>query len=177
LKEVEKAASKTKGVNSMLVKDIVQSLCDDGLVDFEKIGSSNYYWSFNSKVVNVKRQRIDALKKQLGDLEKKQASVDEQLAQYDISAEDAAIRDKEMAELTELKKEHERLKKEVLKYRDCDPVLFKQAKEDVEMALEAANRWTDNIMTLMTYCKKTFNVEENDFSQMFGVPKDMDYLE
>jgi hypothetical protein len=27
----------------------VQSLVDDGMVELEKIGSANYYWSFQSK--------------------------------------------------------------------------------------------------------------------------------
>jgi len=177
LKEVEKAASKNKGVNSMLVKEIVQSLCDDGMVDFEKIGSSNYYWSFASKVVNVKRQRLDGLRAQAADLEKKLKDVDAQLEQYNISDEEAAQRVKELAELDALKAENDKLKKELLKYRDCDPAVLKQQKEDIEVALESANRWTDNVMSLMSYCKKNFNIEENQFTEMFGVPKDFDYLE
>jgi hypothetical protein len=32
------------------VKEILQQLVDDGLVDAEKIGTSNYFWSFPSKV-------------------------------------------------------------------------------------------------------------------------------
>lgn len=28
------------------VKDVVQNLVDDGLVDTDKIGTSVYYWSF-----------------------------------------------------------------------------------------------------------------------------------
>lgn len=32
------------------VKDVLQSLVDDGLVTVEKIGTSNYYWSFPSDV-------------------------------------------------------------------------------------------------------------------------------
>lgn len=31
------------------VKDVVQSLVDDSIVDFEKIGSQNFYWAFPSK--------------------------------------------------------------------------------------------------------------------------------
>jgi hypothetical protein len=32
------------------VKDVLQSLVDDGLVTVEKIGTSNYYWSFPSTI-------------------------------------------------------------------------------------------------------------------------------
>ncbi len=37
----------------MSVKDVVQSLVDDGLVDSERIGTSNYFWSFPSKTANI----------------------------------------------------------------------------------------------------------------------------
>ena len=37
---------------SMSVKDVLQSLVDDGLVDSDRIGTSNYFWAFPSKVAN-----------------------------------------------------------------------------------------------------------------------------
>jgi hypothetical protein len=33
----------------MAIKDVLQALVDDTLVDCEKVGSSNYYWAFPSK--------------------------------------------------------------------------------------------------------------------------------
>ena len=70
LKELEKIAPKEKGGRSCLkklqstpilsisssgivsqsVKDVVQSLVDDDLVDTDKIGTSVYFWAFPSKV-------------------------------------------------------------------------------------------------------------------------------
>lgn len=37
---------------SMSVKEVLQSLVDDGLVDSDRIGTSNYFWSFPSKAAN-----------------------------------------------------------------------------------------------------------------------------
>ena len=37
---------------SMSVKDILQSLVDDALVDSDRIGTSNYFWAFPSKAIN-----------------------------------------------------------------------------------------------------------------------------
>ena len=37
----------------MTVKDVLQSLVDDGMVDQEKVGTSNYFWAFPSKGINV----------------------------------------------------------------------------------------------------------------------------
>lgn len=177
LKEVEKLASKEKGVNSMLVKDIVQALVDDNLVDTDKIGASNYYWSFPSKVAQVKRQQLAALEKQVEELEAKLKDIDRQLEQYDLSDKEAVQRDKELAELEELQATNDKLHKKLLEYRDCDPDVLEQGKKDIEVSLEAANRWTDNVMNAMSYCKKNFDMAEEVFCQHFNVPRELDYIE
>jgi hypothetical protein len=46
IKEVESIASKRTGISSMQIKDILKMLIDDGLVQCEKCGISNIYWSF-----------------------------------------------------------------------------------------------------------------------------------
>ena len=38
-----------KGIISQSVKEVLTSLCDDGLVDTEKVGTSVYFWAFPSK--------------------------------------------------------------------------------------------------------------------------------
>ena len=40
---------KEKGITSMSVKEILQSLVDDGMVDTDKIGTCVYFWAFPSK--------------------------------------------------------------------------------------------------------------------------------
>ncbi|CAG2103260.1 unnamed protein product [Medioppia subpectinata] len=52
LKELEKLGPKLKGVVMQSVKEIVQSLVADDLVETDKIGSSTYFWSFPSKALN-----------------------------------------------------------------------------------------------------------------------------
>ncbi len=37
---------------SMSVKDVLQSLVDDAMVDTERIGTSNYFWSYPSKALH-----------------------------------------------------------------------------------------------------------------------------
>ena len=39
-------------LDAMSVKDILQSLVDDDMVDTERIGTSNYFWAFPSKALN-----------------------------------------------------------------------------------------------------------------------------
>ena len=40
------------------MKDVVQSLVDDGLVDTDKIGTSVYFWAFPSKALQVANQLL-----------------------------------------------------------------------------------------------------------------------
>lgn len=44
--ELEKIAPKEKGITAQSVKEVIQALVDDHLVDSEKIGTSIYFWSF-----------------------------------------------------------------------------------------------------------------------------------
>ena len=59
LKDVEKAAAK-RGVVFQAVKDVVQSLIDDSLVHVDKIGTSNWYWSFPGEASAKLRSRRSA---------------------------------------------------------------------------------------------------------------------
>ena len=49
----------------MSVKDVLQSLVDDNMVDSERVGTSNYYWAFPSKALNTRKRRLDELDKQV----------------------------------------------------------------------------------------------------------------
>jgi hypothetical protein len=57
LKEIEALASR-RGVVQQSVKDVNQSLVDDNLVCMDKIGSSNFFWSFPLKVYVEKKNTL-----------------------------------------------------------------------------------------------------------------------
>ena len=61
LKELEKIAPKEKGITSMSVKDVLQSLVDDNMVDSERIGTSNYFWAYPSKGLNTRKRKHEGL--------------------------------------------------------------------------------------------------------------------
>jgi hypothetical protein len=58
LKDIEKAAVK-RGIVYQAIKEVLESLVGDSLVEVEKIGSSNFYWSLPSKVYQVKRNTLE----------------------------------------------------------------------------------------------------------------------
>ena len=45
----------------MAIKDVLQSLVDDGMVDTDKVGSSNYFWSFPGKASATVRCHLFSL--------------------------------------------------------------------------------------------------------------------
>ena len=61
LKELEKVAQTTKKIPFPIVKDLLKSLCDDGMVQTDRIGTSNYFWSFPSQVMHALQGRKKAL--------------------------------------------------------------------------------------------------------------------
>ncbi|KAK2541661.1 Mnd1 [Columba guinea] len=68
LKDIEKIAPKEKGITSVSVKEILQSLVDDGMVDTDRIGTSNYFWAFPSKALHARKRKLEDLESQTKDM-------------------------------------------------------------------------------------------------------------
>lgn len=47
----------------------------------------------------------------------------------------------------------------------------------VKEAKEGADRWTDNIFALQTYCANNFDIGRADFAVQFAIPEDFDYVQ
>ncbi|KAI1787852.1 hypothetical protein LXA43DRAFT_1097859 [Ganoderma leucocontextum] len=62
-------APKMKGIVSQSVKDVLQSLVDDGLVQADKIGSCNFFWSFPSQRGAIMQTRLATVKEQQASLQ------------------------------------------------------------------------------------------------------------
>lgn len=50
---------------AMSVKEVLQSLVDDGMVDTDRIGTSNYFWAFPSKALHARKRKLEALETQV----------------------------------------------------------------------------------------------------------------
>ncbi|XP_023216423.1 meiotic nuclear division protein 1 homolog isoform X2 [Centruroides sculpturatus] len=176
LKELEKIAPKEKGIVSQSVKDVVQSLVDDGLVDTDKIGTSVYFWSFPSKATNSRKRKLQDLETQIEESKKQLSGLSEQLNKAQVGKEETNERIELLKELESMEKERDKLKSDLKKYQDCDPKMLESMKNQTAVAKEAANRWTDNIYALKSWCKKKFFIEESVINKQFSIPEDIDYL-
>lgn len=61
LKDLERLA-KEKGLNQNQVKEILNLLVDDGLIDSDRIGSSLFYWSFPNKTLKLQQKKLNELR-------------------------------------------------------------------------------------------------------------------
>ncbi|XP_061048489.1 tripartite motif-containing protein 2 isoform X1 [Eubalaena glacialis] len=207
LKDMEKIAPKEKGITAMSVKEVLQSLVDDGMVDCERIGTSNYYWAFPSKALHARKRKLEVLESQeenprmppfpnrlpfivslakseihahagrLSEGNQNHANLQKSIEKAKIGRHETEERTLLAKELSSLRDQRERLKAEVEKYKECDPQVVEEIRQANEVAKEAANRWTDNIFAIKSWAKRKFGFEENKIDKNFGIPEDFDYID
>ncbi|KAJ3860256.1 meiotic nuclear division protein 1, partial [Lentinula novae-zelandiae] len=147
LKELEKLGPKLKGIVSQSVKEVLQSLVDDGLVQGDKI----VFWSFPSHQGAVIQGRVDNAKEmkisqQTQLLEIQQSIEREKSTRIESESRTAAI-----AKLQYMKKELAKLDEELTAYGACDPVRLEETRRAITLGKEAAIRWTENYSALLPH--------------------------
>lgn len=176
LKELEKIAPKLKGITSMSVKDVLQSLVDDDLVDSDRIGTSNYFWAFPSKASNQRKRKSKDLQEQLSESERKRQSMEEQVQTASVGREESDERNGLLKSLQERQSLKKRLVNELSQYKDCDPATITNIREQTRVAVDATNRWTDNVFSVKSWCKNKFGLEDSAIDKQFSIPDDFDYV-
>ncbi|XP_075786192.1 meiotic nuclear division protein 1 homolog isoform X2 [Pelodiscus sinensis] len=177
LKDLEKIAPKEKGITTMSVKEILQSLVDDGMVDTDRIGTSNYFWAFPSKALHARKRKLEALESQFAESSQKKERLQQSIEKSKIGRQDTAERAALIKELAALREKKEQLKAEIDTYQECDPDVVEEIRQANKVAKEAANRWTDNIFSIKSWAKRKFGFEENRIDKSFGIPEDFDYID
>ncbi|KAJ8923222.1 hypothetical protein NQ315_001777 [Exocentrus adspersus] len=177
LKELEKLAPKEKGIVANSVKVVVQQLVEDGLIDTDKIGGSIYFWSFPSKAIKTKKRKLEDLQSNLEESAKKLKKVEETISGTKESEDESNQRNKVLDENGDMELELHKLKQQLKQCEENDPETYKAILRKTNELKDAANRWTDNIFAVKTWCKRKFCVEDNVFHKQFGIPEDLDYIE
>ncbi|XP_041075442.1 meiotic nuclear division protein 1 homolog isoform X3 [Polyodon spathula] len=149
LKDIEKIAPKTKGITPMSVKEVLQSLVDDGMVDSERHAEG-------SQRKTVLQQGIEKAK---------------------VGRQETEDRAALLKELQVLREQRNQLRAEVEKYRECDPEVVEEIRQSNKIAKDAANRWTDNVFAIKGWAKRKFGFEESRIDKTFGIPEDFDYID
>ncbi|XP_076434772.1 meiotic nuclear division protein 1 homolog isoform X4 [Babylonia areolata] len=150
LKDLERMAPKEKGITSQSVKEVVQSL---------------------------RKRKMEDLTNKLKEVERKKRDVQSHLAKAKIGKDNTEERSAVLSDLSEAHNTVHKLEAELIKYRESDPEVLEQQKKETATALEAANRWTDNVFSIKSWVKNKFCFEERILDQQFDIPSDFDYIE
>ena len=89
------------GVVQNTVKDVLTSLTDEGVVDMDKIGSTNWFWSFPSKESAARRAKARAVADKVAELEKTLAALEAKKAQELVTRPPSEARSARLAQLAE----------------------------------------------------------------------------
>ncbi|KAJ2358410.1 Meiotic nuclear division protein 1 [Coemansia erecta] len=174
LKELEKIGPKQKGIVSQSVKDVVQSLVDDGMCYCEKVGTSNFFWSFPSEAAVKRKNKLAQLEKELAQMQAKQKELTEHIANAQLGREQTDERGSLIEELAEVEAQWSGQQEELQQFKECDPVLMNKKREEATVAKDAANRWTDNVFIIQSWVRDKFNMDMDEFNKFFGIPADFD---
>ncbi|XP_041075423.1 meiotic nuclear division protein 1 homolog isoform X1 [Polyodon spathula] len=177
LKDIEKIAPKTKGITPMSVKEVLQSLVDDGMVDSERVGTSNYFWAFPSKALHARKCKLEELKKQHAEGSQRKTVLQQGIEKAKVGRQETEDRAALLKELQVLREQRNQLRAEVEKYRECDPEVVEEIRQSNKIAKDAANRWTDNVFAIKGWAKRKFGFEESRIDKTFGIPEDFDYID
>jgi len=81
-----------------------------------------------------------------------------------------------LEQLKEAQERNKNLKPKLKQYEELDPDVLLALKKESETNKTNANKWTDNIDDIKSWCKNKFYMEENVLNKQFGIPEDLDYL-
>ena len=138
------------------IADINQALVDDNLVEKEKIGGSNYFWSFPAKKDRMNQlaheetlQKIESFKTNIKEAEARLAD-----AKRGREEDESGERSKKMARRAELTKSLAQAQVELDKLKQNDPRELANLEKEYNLVKNGAHRWTDNIFSCKDYLVK-----------------------
>eukprot|EP00871_Galdieria_phlegrea_P002884 jgi/Galph1/3597/GphlegSOOS_G2308.1 len=176
LKELEKVAPKQKGIVLPSVKEVLQSLVDDDIVSVDKCGTQTVYWCLPSQAVQKKRKRIALLAEKIQTSKEAYEKLSKQREQLQESQHDSDEKTSLISDIDSLESKRNHLKEQLDIYAECDPETLSEMKKVSQIALEAANRWTDNIFSIRSWVSSKFGLQGSEFDKHFGIPEDFDYI-
>lgn len=176
LRQLEKLGKKA-GVVEQTVKDVVQGLVDDNMVNQDKVGSMNVFYSFPSA-------QLVRIKNEIEKVETKKASVLAQTAATKTAIETlnekrkvCAERTASLRELANLREKEAKLNEQIQVWKKNDPSVLREIEKRSEIAKNAANRWTDNIWTFESYLVKKRNIDRKAVKKLLKITDAFDYVE
>jgi vacuolar-type H+-ATPase subunit I/STV1 len=155
---------------SNTIKEILEMLQADGLVQSEKVGTSNYFFRF-PKVEDLPTKKQDLIQEKAL-LEQKVQELSTFIEKEANSRPESENRTKKLRYLSELKRTETELKEQL--HQVSATVQGVKQQKGVSVCKEAANRWTENIFALESYLRNEFQMDLDPLRKEFKIPADLD---
>ncbi|ODV93708.1 hypothetical protein PACTADRAFT_18348 [Pachysolen tannophilus NRRL Y-2460] len=179
IKEVENAGSKFTGISSMQIKEVLQNLLDENLVNCEKCGISNLYWVFEFEIQKKLNQEHTTLSNKIQDLRQKKTDVEETIG---LELDKRIEKIDKFTKRSDLIKELENLnqikfqnteKLELLK--ENDPKTLENLQKNFENLKNAAEIYTDNIEALLYHFSNDpiRPIPKSDLRKELNIPEEL----
>ncbi|VVT54335.1 uncharacterized protein SAPINGB_P004024 [Magnusiomyces paraingens] len=161
----------------MQIKIVLKALTDNSLVRTEKIGSSNYYWSFPSDASVALKHRIDKLTLSAETLEHEVITLQNQMDLEEKQRIPSEKREEQLAILKQLETDLTETTKKLEIYSLTSPKAYKELVSKIEEKKAISNKMTDNINSMVSYLRKTsfvpleliqaeFGFDDNDMEEL-----------
>jgi hypothetical protein len=166
------------GVTSNTVVDMNQSLIDDALVDKEKIGGSNYFWSFPAKKDHQMQLKHTETLELIEKIKTTATDANAQLVDAKRGREDeSGERAQKLRRLHEIATERTKLEKELGVLKENDPQAMADLHHELKLVQSAACRWTDNIFMCKDYLTKKRGMDKKEAMKVLQITGNFDYPE
>lgn len=152
LKDIERLGTK-KGIIFQSIKDVLDSLLGDSLVETEKIGASNFYWALPSKIYQVKKANLDRNRETIENLEKEIEAVRAKIKEAKALRKQTDERANKLEELEELRKKINEAQKSLDAFWKNDPERVQTLIDDTKQLNNLNDTWKDNIYTIHQWIK------------------------
>ena len=159
----------------MIIKGLVNQMCDEDFLKKEKIGASWYYWDFPAdKLVALNRQMETTTAKRKEQDEHEEASKVKRAQLVAERSDPAGTRAKDLGELRKLQSNINSLNAKLTTQSMCDPLYYAALSDWERTSREGANRATDNVYVVLDYVKQKHGGSKDD--PMFKEYKDLEYV-
>lgn len=161
---------------TQMIKEVLQSLVDDCRISLEKIGAKNFFYAFPSTTYRNLKTRTEKLEAEIAADKARIEAASAEAAELEADRGESEERIAAEARLAALAEEQAILEAKLKVHADNDPALVEKLADDVLVAKQGADRWTDNVFAMRQMCVTKFNTDAKQFDRMMGITDSFDYV-
>ncbi|CUG91431.1 Hypothetical protein, putative [Bodo saltans] len=197
LKEITTLVPKATGVIPQSIEEALELLLSEDRITCDKLGISNLYWKFapgqaagqqgsaggGNKKKQVSFESIAAAIKTPEELRGSIAELKNRLLEVTSATESREAILEQPDEIIATDDRTKQLRSEIAvtvdecsKFADRDPLVAQQMQQSTEIALEAANRWAENVALLEQFVLRRLShlgITARQFREQFEIPEDL----